>query len=260
MEASHGRHALQCPIHQRVVISHQYFKRQVKKQSTRSGGKRPRGDDDTLKPTDSEELEAAQIEHQASEHDEVIDAFRLYLKELIEMGTKNMKDFVGNGLLVNAMYKVSLSDGKKLDVQKLMYVLSANAEFLPSEQDQRIYIDTNRWLYSAILPLSSTPDVEVDFLTPNDVLHHMVNVDSRMLGKGIFGFATGRLPFDDIDITSAEHQAQVYIAAICQDLIVRAVDPRKNIGHTVNVLSFQVEKSQPTQLLELLAHMRLIKS
>jgi hypothetical protein len=260
MEASRGRHPLQCPIHQQVVVSHQHFKRQAKKQSTRSRGKRPRGDDNTLKSTDCEELEAAQIEHKASEHDEVIDAFRLYLKELIEMGAENMKDFVGNGLLVNAMYKVSLLDNKKLDVQKPMYVLSANAEFLPSEQDQRMCIDTNRWLHSAILPLSYTPDVEVDLLTPNDVLHHMVNVNSRMLGKGIFGFATGRLPFEDIDITRADHQSQVYITAICQDIIVCAVDPRKDIGRTVNVLSFQVERSQPTQILELLARTRLIKS
>jgi hypothetical protein len=52
----------------------------------------------------------------------------------------------------------------------------------------------------------------------------------------------------------------VYVAAVCQDLIVRAVDPRKNIGPTVSVLSFQVEKSQPTQLIELMARMRLIKS
>jgi hypothetical protein len=52
------------------------------------------------------------------------------LKELIEMGGDNMKDFVGNGLLVNVMYKVSLSYDKELfDVQKLMYVLTANAEF-----------------------------------------------------------------------------------------------------------------------------------
>jgi hypothetical protein len=47
----------------------------------------------------------------------------------------------------------------------------------------------------------------------------LVNVDARMLGKGIFDLATGRLPFEEIDITSAEHQAQVYIAAIRQDLI-----------------------------------------
>ena len=84
-----------------------------------------------------------------------------------------MKDFVGNGLLVNVLYKVSLSDDKELDVQKLMYVLSANAEFIPSQQNQRTYIDSNRWLHSAIIPLSYTPDVEVDLLTPNDVLHHM---------------------------------------------------------------------------------------
>jgi hypothetical protein len=37
-------------------------------------------------------------------------------------------------------------------------------------------------------------------------------------------------------------------------------DPRKSIGHTVKDLSFQVEKSQPTQLLELLTRMRLIES
>ena len=86
-----------------------------------------------------DELEAAQIEHKASEHHEVIDAFRLWLKELIEMGGDNMKDFVGNGLLVNVMYKVSLSDDKELDVQKLMYVLSAKAEFIPST---RGYIST----------------------------------------------------------------------------------------------------------------------
>ena len=79
-----------------------------------------------------------------------------------------MKDFVGNGLLVNVLYKVSLSDDKEL-----MYVLSANAEFIPSQQNQRTYIDSNRWLHSAIIPLSYTPDVEVDLLTPNDVLHHM---------------------------------------------------------------------------------------
>jgi hypothetical protein len=33
-----------------------------------------------------------------------------------------------------------------------------------------------------------TSDVEVDLLTPNDVLHHMVSVDARMLGKGILIF------------------------------------------------------------------------
>jgi hypothetical protein len=96
------------------------------------------------------------------------------LNELIEMGGDNMKDFVGNGLLVNILYKVSLSDDKELDVQKLMYVLSATTEFIPSQQNQRTCIDSNRWLHhSAIIPLSYTPDVEVDLLTPNDVLHHM---------------------------------------------------------------------------------------
>jgi hypothetical protein len=171
-----------------------------------------------------------------------------------------MLDFVGNGLLVNVMYKVLLSDDMELDMQKLRYVLSANSEFIPSQHNQRIYIDSNRWLHSTIIPLSYTLEVEVDLLTPNDVLNHMVKVDARMLGKGIFGFVTGRLPFKDINIMNVGHQAQVYIAAICQDCIVCAVDQRKDIGHTVNVLSFQVEKSQPARLIELLACMSLIKS
>ena len=65
---------------------------------------------------DGEELEAAQIEHKASEHHEAIDAFSSWLNALI---------------------------------------------------------DVPPWLHSAIIPLSYTPDVEVDLLTPNDVLHHM---------------------------------------------------------------------------------------
>ena len=44
------------------------------------------------------------------------------------------------------------------------------------------------------------------------------------------------------------------------EIRVRAVDPRKDSGRTVNVLSFQGEQSQPTQLIELMARMRLIKS
>jgi hypothetical protein len=45
MEASHGRRALQCPIHQWVGVSYWHFKLQAKKQSTCSG-KRPRDEDD----------------------------------------------------------------------------------------------------------------------------------------------------------------------------------------------------------------------
>ena len=173
MEASRGHQTVQCPIHQRVVVSRRYWKLPAKKHPTRSGGKRPRDDDDNEKAEDCDELEAAQIEHKASEHHEAIDAFSSWLNELIEIGGDNMKDFVGNGLLVNVLYKVSLSNDKELDKQKLMYVLSANAEFIRSQQNQRTYIDPNRWLHSAIFPLSYTSDVEVDLLPPNDVLHHM---------------------------------------------------------------------------------------
>lgn len=92
-------------------------------------------------------------------------------------------------------------------------------------------------------------ELEVELRTPNDLPHHMVNVDTRMLGKDIFSAWTGRRPFENVDITNAEHQGQVYVAAVCQDLIVRALDP-----------SFHMEKSQPTRLIELMARMRLIKS
>jgi len=55
-----------------------------------------RDQETTTTQIDGEELEAAQIEHKASEHHEAIDAFSSWLKELIEMGGDNMKDFVGN--------------------------------------------------------------------------------------------------------------------------------------------------------------------
>jgi hypothetical protein len=97
------------------------------------------------------------------------------------------------------MYKVSLLDDKELDLQKLMYILSANSEFIPSQQNQRIYTDPNRWLHSAIIPLSYTPDIEVDLLTPNDVLQWWSTLMrvSRMLGKGIFGLTMPQQEEDD---------------------------------------------------------------
>ena len=96
METSRGHSTLQCPIHQRVVVSHRYWKLPAKKHVTRSGGKRPR-DNDNAEYSDCDQLEPRQIKHKASAYHAVIDAFRLWLKELIEMGGNDMRDFVGNG-------------------------------------------------------------------------------------------------------------------------------------------------------------------
>lgn len=107
---------------------------------TRSGGKRSRDDENNEESKACDELEPCEIEHKVCEYHPFIDAFRIWLKELTEMNSENVKDFVGNGgLPVNCIFKVSCSDDR-LDMQKLMYGLSANAEFIPSEHDQRIML------------------------------------------------------------------------------------------------------------------------
>jgi hypothetical protein len=101
MEASRGHHTLQCPIHQRAIMLHRYWKPPAKKCLTRSGGKRPRDDGNNEASQACGELEPCEIEHKACEYHPVIDKFHVWLKELTEMGSENVKDFVGNGLTLD---------------------------------------------------------------------------------------------------------------------------------------------------------------
>ena len=284
MEAARGIKQLKCSSCKSVVNRHSCWR--APKQSTagtnrrRSSGRSKKrkvdesgivdenGDGNTGSDVGEDSLVQVSIEHEYGLHQD-IDAFRIWMLGLMELDETEREDIAGmGGLLVNQMYTVKFDSTRdnKITIQRTAFVVSADGEYFPSEKDTTALVDSFVWLHSALMPISFTPEDDDDdnlfpsLRNPKSLLEYKVNEEQRVLFQLLFSLATGKRDFSKIKMENAEHHRQVFAAAISTDLIVRALDPRKDIGHTTSMLSFQLETSSRTQQTELLCRVGLVTS
>jgi hypothetical protein len=200
-----------------------------------------------------------------------VDAFRLWFTSLARNTKSDNEDIIGSGLVVNQMYTVSLEKKGRFVIKRLEFIISANAQFLPSTEAETAIVDTFCWLHSAVIPLSLTPEFNEDIhdseshqmppvRKPTNLLEFAIHQERRFLPRCMLALATGKRSFNDIDKINPDHQGQVFSAMLATDLIVRALDSRKSIGVAVSLLSYQLENASQTQFHDLLSRMNLSTS
>lgn len=95
------------------------------------------------------------------ELNEDVDAFRIWMAQLMEHDEETQEDILGQeGLVVNQMYTVHIEDKKKghYNVQRRAFVVSANGEYLPSEENVMGMVDAFCWLHPVLMLSSFTPE------------------------------------------------------------------------------------------------------
>jgi hypothetical protein len=251
LEAARGCKQLRCQCNGHVN-SHRW-QREVKpeqqKKRTRSGS--------VFRSETPNEVEEVSVMHPFDLHKDV-DAFRLWFTSLARNTKSDNEDIIGSGLVVNQMYTVSLEKKGRFVIKRLEFIISANAQFLPSTEAETAIVDTFCWLHSAVIPLSLTPEFNEDIhdseshqmppvRKPTNLLEFAIHQERRFLPRCMLALATGKRSFNDIDKINPDHQGQVFSAMLATDLIVRALDSRKSIGVAVSLLSYQLENASQTQ-------------
>jgi hypothetical protein len=182
---------------------------------------------------------------------------------------ETQEDILGqDGLVINQMYTVRRADkkNKQYDIQRTEFVVSANGEYLPSDENVTGMVDSFCWLHSVLMPISFTPeeddadDIFPRLRTPKQVVEYKVKEEGRPLFRMLFALATGKRDLSKIDVKDAAHQRQVLAAATALDVLIRALHFRQDVGHTTALASFQLQTASHTQLIELLSRMGLCKA
>jgi hypothetical protein len=90
--------------------------------------------------------------------DPILDAFRLFMRDLQAKDKDDQEEFVGNGLLCNIMYIISPNKGTaEYAISKVQCSLSELGDRLPTPEDENRLLLTAQLLHIPLIKLSEIP-------------------------------------------------------------------------------------------------------
>jgi hypothetical protein len=229
------------------------------------------------KRTRSDQSEVPQLTDHVVEHPyllhETIDAFRIFMKEVIEMDKDEQEEYIGNGLLVNFSFVVILKGGKVDAAKSAEFCVTRDGDQSPSECSINGLKNMFQQLYSVLLPLSfagedgdeseQCEDEEKHTGGPTNLLElsEAVLQDGRLLPLLLYILCTGRSAYaSSAELQDMQKQSCLFASAISSDLLLRAFNPSKYVGASTKVLSAQLELSSSSEYKEVLSRCGLTTS
>ena len=247
-------------------------------------------------------LETVEVTHSRKKCVEQFDPFRIYVNTLYRNDTDGsdneaLKLRIGTGLLYTSVHRIYWDNDRNIPRFEMTdYILSANGDYFPTQNDlSRLQIATTL-LHAAIFPLSrSDPtfekngaelqeedqDIEVESSSVEPECHTLDRLitnhieSNQLMAKIVYSLATGKIsyrvtqendnknPAKSADVTSGNVDAamisQVGACALATDLMMRAGNVRQ-VGNAIGFFSFQLEHASLSQLQIICSKLRLSHS
>lgn len=247
-------------------------------------------------------LETVEVTHSLKKCVEQFDPFRIYVNTLYRNDTnlsddEALKLRIGTGLLYTSVHRIYWDNdrnGPKFEMTD--YILSANGDYFPTQNDLTRLQTATTYLHAAIYPLSRCDsvfekngaelededgDIEVESSSVEPECHTLDRLitnhieSKQLMAKIVYSLATGKQAYritqendDDnpakpADVTSGKGDAamvaQVGACALATDLMMRAGNVRQ-VGNAIGFFSFQLEHASLSQLQIICSKLRLSHS